>query len=73
MKVRTLMSRMDDLEGLNGGLLGIGACQVEVEGDEEGLTTANLTGYVAEPNKIHPTASQDVYYAGSASDQYFPV
>ena len=68
---------LDELEGVDGGLLNIGVCEVEVEGavhdvedDEEGLITTNPTGYVAEPNGIHPV---DVYYQGSASDQRFAM
>ena len=71
---------LDELEGVDGGLLNIGVCEVEVEGtihevegDEEGLITNNPTGYVAEPNGIHPMVGQDVYYPGSASDQQFPM
>ena len=71
---------LDELEGVDSGLLNIGICEVEVEGtvhevegDEEGLITTDPTGYVAEPNGIHPIASQDVYYPGSASDQHFPM
>ena len=71
---------LDELEGVDGGLLNIGVCEVEVEGaihevegDEEGLITTNPTGYVAEPNGIHPMVGQDVYYPGSASDQHFPM
>lgn len=71
---------LDELEGVDGGLLNIGVCEVEVEGavhdvegDEEGLITTNQTGYVAEPNGIHPVVGQDVYYQGSASDQRFPM
>ncbi|KAF9644940.1 hypothetical protein BDM02DRAFT_3121095 [Thelephora ganbajun] len=52
---------LDGLEGVDGGLLNIGVCEVEiegtvheVEGDEEGLITTNPAGYVAEPNGIHP-------------------
>ncbi|KAF9642297.1 hypothetical protein BDM02DRAFT_3124690 [Thelephora ganbajun] len=52
---------LDELEGIDGGLLNIGVCEAEVEGivhevegDEEGLITANPAGYVAEPNGIHP-------------------
>jgi transcription factor STE12 len=64
---------LDELEGIDGGLLNIGVCEVEVEGivhevegDEEGLITTNPTGYVAEPNGIHPMVGQDAYYSGSA-------
>ena len=71
---------LDELEGVDGGLLNIGVCEVEVdgavhevEGDEEGLITTNPTGFVAEPNGIHPMVGQDIYYPGSASDQHFPM
>jgi len=71
---------LDELEGVDGGLLNIGVCEVEVEGavhevegDEEGLLTTNPAGYVAEPNGIHHVVGQDVYYPGSASDQQFPM
>jgi hypothetical protein len=60
---------LEELEGVDGGLLNIGVCEVEVEGavhevegDEEGLITTNPTGYVAEPNGIHPMVGQDAYY-----------
>ena len=71
---------LDELEGVDGGLLTIGVCEVEVEGtlhevegDEEGLITTNPAGYVTEPNGIHPVVGQDVYYQGSTSDQRFPM
>ena len=71
---------LDELEGVDGGLLNIGVCEVEVEGaihevegDEEGLITTNSTNYVAEPNGIHPMVGQDAYYPGSAPDQHFPM
>jgi transcription factor STE12 len=72
---------LDELEGVDAGLLNIGVCEVEVEGnvhevegDEEGLITTNIpTGYVAEPNGMHPMVGQDAYYAGSSSDQQFPM
>jgi len=44
---------LDELEGVDGGLLNAGVCEVEVEGaiheiegDEEGLITTNPTNYV---------------------------
>lgn len=72
---------LDELEGIDTGLLdGIGVYEVyvdgpvrEVEGGEEGQVTTNRTGYVAEPNGIHPVVGQDVYYQGPASDQHFPM
>ena len=71
---------LDELEGVDGGLLNIGVCEVEVEGtvhevegDEEGLLAPNPAGYVAEPNGIHPIVGQDAYYPGPASDQHFPM
>jgi transcription factor STE12 len=71
---------LEELEGIDGGLLNIGVCEVEVEGivhdvegDEEGLITTNPTGYVAEPNGIHPIVGQDAYYSGSAPDHQFPM
>jgi transcription factor STE12 len=71
---------LDELEGVDAGLLNIGVCEVEVEGavhdvegDEEGLITTNASGYVAEPNGIHPVVGQDAYYQGAASDQRFPM
>ena len=71
---------LDELEGIETGLLNVGVCEVEiegavheVEGDEEGLITTNPTGYVTEPNGIHPVAGQDVYYQGPAPDQHFPM
>lgn len=71
---------LDELEAIDGGLLNIGVCEVEVEGtvhgvegDEDGLVTTNPASYVAEPNGIHPVAGQDVYYQGPASDQHFPM
>ncbi|KAF9644934.1 hypothetical protein BDM02DRAFT_3121075 [Thelephora ganbajun] len=44
---------LDKLEGVDGGLLNIGVCEVEVESDEEGLIATDPTGYVAELNGIH--------------------
>lgn len=68
---------LDELEGIDSGLLNIGACEVEVEGivhevegDEEGLITTNPTGFVAEPNGIHPMAGQDAYYPAPTPDQF---
>ena len=73
---------LDELEGVDAGLLNIGVCEIEVEGtvhevegDEEGLitTTTGPTGYVPEPNGIHPMVCQEPYYAGPASDQNFSM
>jgi hypothetical protein len=66
---------LDELEGIDGGLLNIGVCEVEVEGivhdvdgDEEGLITTAPTGYVAEPNGIHSMVGQDAHHPEPASD-----
>lgn len=71
---------LDELEGVDTGLLNIGVCEVEVEGavhevegGEEGLITTNPSGYAAEPNGLHPMVGQDTYYPGSAADQQFPM
>ena len=64
---------LDELEGVDGGLLNIGVCEVEGEGDEGGLIITNPTSYVAEPNGVHLMVGQGAYYPGSARDQHFPM
>ena len=58
---------MDELEGVDGGLLNLGVCEIEVEGtvhevegDEEGLLS------------IRSMVGQDAYYQGPASYQHYP-
>jgi len=71
---------LDELEGVDGGLLNTGVCEAEVEGaihetegDEEGLIATNPTSYVAELNGVHLMVGQDACYPGSACDQHFPM